>query len=230
MLIAFHDDAYDLTNPVNVSENNFRFKLLSKFIGSDIFEFMKKNKSFFVDLKKTEYFLRGSMDKESVAYFNLSETEHRMDKRKPVEYAQSLILSRILEIYALNYFKEKYNREWRLNGCDKTDIVNTKEQITNDPDFITANGCFIELMSDWKSYAIKRNGLHFRDKKLNHLIDFSKKSTTKILFIDVPLKKFQFTTVDDSILKRSCRKEEIKEFGGKPGYFVPVDIAKYKDF
>lgn len=170
--------------------------------------------------------LKGVLDQSAIDFFK--GVNHRKDNRTNIQFAQDLVMSRVLEVYVINYFKDKYDREYRLNGCDKEDVLDTKGRITTDPDLITKKGSLIEVVSDKFGFWKKNNGFDLRDNKFLELKTLSEKTDVYILAIDITEKRYQFIKIDADL--KIERVEKIKEFGNKDGYHIIINEENYKRF
>jgi len=137
-------------------------------------------------------------------------------------------MSRILEVYVIDYFKNKHGREYELNGCDKEDVLDTKNRITTEPDLVTKEGSLIEVVSDKFGFWKRNNGFDLRDNKYNELKKLSEGTDVYILAIDILERRYQFIKVDKDLQVE--RVEKIKEFGYKDGYHITIDENKYNKF
>lgn len=136
-----------------------------------------------------------------------SNAGYRRDIRRNFEFSQDLVMSRILELYLIDYFKRGYDYEFTLNGCDKNDILDTKNKITSEADLIDYK---FEKMLE------KSNELSIEGKSFF------------ILAVNMLEKKYQRIVVDKDLEVQKVKS--IPQFGYKDGYNIKIDENKYIKF
>lgn len=205
----------------NLTLYELKYSILSEFLGCDTYAYAFENLN-----ERLANVLKGVLDKEAEVF--LRKAYYRRDERDYVDFAQDLVMSRILEIYLIDYFKTNKNRSYYLNGCDKVDVLDTKNVISTEPDLITQDGSYIEIISDKFNKWIKNDGFDLRDNKFFGLLELSKNHGVYILAVNIRKKKYQMIKVDQNLNYEIV--EKIKEFGYKDGVHIRIDDTKYKYF
>lgn len=140
---------------------------------------------------------------------------------------------RILEIFIINYFNNKYGKTLKLDGVDKDDVLDIDEMITISPDLINEKGDLIQAISDKFGFWEKIESFDLRENKFINLMNKAKEYNTRgrkvfILAINMKNKCYQIIEVNDNITYKKV--EKIKEFGYKDGYNIKIYNKKYIKF
>lgn len=164
-----------------------------------------------------------------------SNAGYRMDIRRKIDFAQDLVMSRILELYLIDYFKEEYDYEFMLNGCDKNDILDTKNKITAEADLVDSKGNLIEVISDKANFWKNKNNNSFdlRNYKFDKMLKKSNElsingKSFSILAVNMLEKKYQRIVVNENLEVQKVKS--IPQFGYKDGYNIKIDESKYIKF
>ena len=140
--------------------------------------------------------LKGDMDvlrdEFPQTYANLLSCVHHADRRSPLEYAQDLVSSWLVEDYFLQELaSEQY--QIALGGADRKRKLLSDAQTSSSSDFAVKAGdksVRLELMNDYTGYWARSGKLHLRDYKYRQL------QADRALFIAVSMRTREFVAYD----------------------------------
>ena len=206
-----------------------KYSILKDLIEEDPCIFAEKHKLKDVDINV----LKGWMSVKTYKWIE-SNAEDRKDNRSNFEFAQDLVMSRVLELYLIDYFRDEYGYELKLNGCDKEDILETENTVTTDADLIDLKGNLMEVISDkgnfWKKY--NNNSFDLRHDKYKNMTKKSKElkrdgNKYSIIAVNMVEKKYQRIEVNENL--NAQYRKYIPQFK-KSGYNIKIEYSNYKDF
>ena len=167
--------------------------------------------------------LSGLKTEFPAVYKNIFSYNHKRDCRYPIEHAQDVIASWVMEDIFRKYYSST-GCKFVLSGSDKERRFRPDHEITNSSDFnVQLNGGLysVELMADYTGY-IKDNGvLHLRDNKYSNL----KNKQAFLLVLSMVDKTFLL--IDTTTLTNVKYLEHHKNFGDKPANEIRVNTDKF---
>lgn len=130
-------------------------------------------------------------------YTTLRSCNHHRDSRTPIEYAQDLICSWLIEDHIVSELQKK-DLAIQLNGEDRErKILKSRNVSTNSDYFISFNGkrAYIELANDFTGYWHKTGKYDLRDSKFDHIKKMAEEAD-KSLILGIDFKNHLFFLVD----------------------------------
>ncbi len=161
---------------------------------------------------------KGLMENYPITYKNMISCMHHADRRTPLEYAQDLVASWLIEDYFLiNLSSDHYSI--LLDGADKNRKILSSARTSASSDFLISKPGFqirLELMNDYTGYWMKNQVLHLRDAKYTQL------QRTGSLFVAVAVPSSSFAIYDfrKDIPARYIPSHAL--YGGKPAYEIQI--------
>lgn len=151
-------------------------------------------------------------------YQNIMSCRHHRDNRTPLEYAQDLVASWLVE----DSFLEVLNSNGlcaELDGADHNRRILANVRTSASSDFIVSyNGCSrkLELMNDYTGYWARTGSLDLRDSKYQSL------TTEQSLFLAVSITTKEFALYDFSEEIPARFIPSHYPYGGKPAYQISI--------
>lgn len=151
-------------------------------------------------------------------YRNIMSCQHHRDNRTPLEYAQDLVASWLVE----DSFREVLNSHGlcaELDGADHNRRILANVRTSASSDFIVSyNGCSrkLELMNDYTGYWARTGLLDLRDSKYQSL------TTEQSLFLAVSITTKEFALYDFSEEIPAHFIPSHRPYGGKPAYQIRI--------
>lgn len=158
-------------------------------------------------------------------YQNIMSCRHHRDNRTPLEYAQDLVASWLVEDSFLKVLNSNGLRA-ELDGADHNRRILANVRTTASSDFLVSyNGCSrkLELMNDYTGYWARTGLLDLRDSKYQNL------TTEQALFlaVSVTTKKFALYDFNEEIPSRFIPSHD--SYGGKPVYQISISRDMMKE-
>lgn len=158
-------------------------------------------------------------------YNNIISCKHHADKRTPLEYAQDLVASWLVEDSFLRMLNSQ-GLSAQFHGADRSRKILSNVKTTTSSDFLVSfngNKRKLELMNDYTGYWKKHHILHLRDNK------FLKMQKENSLFLAVSMTDKTYALFD---FKEDINFQYINShfpYGGKPAYAIHFadDCLKY---
>lgn len=151
-------------------------------------------------------------------YRNIMSCQHHRDHRTPLEYAQDLVASWLVEDSFLDVLNSN-GLHATLDGADRNRRILANVRTSASSDFIVSyNGCSrkLELMNDYTGYWARTGLLDLRDSKYQSL------STEQSLFLAVSTMTREFALFDfrETISARFIQSHI--PYGRKPAYQIGI--------
>ncbi len=155
---------------------------------------------------------------------NIISCKHHADKRTPLEYAQDLVASWLIEDSFLLVFNHG-GLSAKLDGADNKRRILPNTETSTASDFsIKFSGSTrkLELMNDYTGFWSRQHILHLRDNKYTKM----KNEATLLLALSVTTSEFALYDFEESINVKYIPYH--KFYGGKPAYElqIPKSILK----
>ncbi len=151
-------------------------------------------------------------------YHNIISCRHHADKRTPLEYAQDLVASWLVEDSFLHLLNSQ-GLSAQFHGADQNRKILSEVHTSASSDFLVSyNGIqrTLELMNDYTGFWKKHHILHLRDNK------FTKMQKENALFLAVSMTDKTYALFD---FEEEIMFEYINghiPYGGKPAYAIPL--------
>ncbi len=195
--------------------------LLQSLIQEDLFTYCKRKVG-----EEEANILKGIMSDEVRVWFASNEVCFRKENRSELDFAQALVLDKIVLHWLKDYFIREHRLELTLNGCDRINtLVNHK--VTCDPDFIIkSKDIYIEEITSYDGIVRATGALHLRYSKGQTLKRLAEEKKVYIMVLDVPTKSY--TLVEVKVDTPMYLIEKIEKFGGKKGFGMDIGDNGYK--
>lgn len=151
-------------------------------------------------------------------YRNIMSCQHHRDRRTPLEYAQDLVASWLVEDRFLEILNSN-GLHATLAGADNNRRILSNTRTSASSDFqVSYNGHSrkVELMNDYTGYWAQRGLLDLRDGK------YRKLTIEQSLFLAVSTVTKEFALFDFSRAIESCFIPSHYPYGGKPAYEISI--------
>lgn len=151
-------------------------------------------------------------------YENICSCKHQRDCRAPMEYAQDLVASWLMEDYYLECLRSR-DYTLRRSGADRERKILPRAKVSASSDFLVeaeGHSIRLELMNDYTGFWEKQHVLHLRDDKYERL----EESGSLFIAIAVPSGKFAIYDFREEIEATYIPKHFL--YGGKPAYELPI--------
>lgn len=151
-------------------------------------------------------------------YGNIMSCRHHRDNRTPLEYAQDLVASWLVEDSFLEVLNSNGLRA-ELDGADRNRRILANVRTSASSDFIVSyNGDSrrLELMNDYTGYWARTGLLDLRDSKYQRL------TTEQSLFLAVSTTTREFALFDFSEAIPARFIQSHIPYGGKPAYQIRI--------
>lgn len=205
-----------------MSIRQHRMILLEALIGKDLYTYCKERIG-----EDEANVLKGILKKEVEEWFNSEDVKFRREGRAATEFAEALILDKVVLHWLKDYFEKEHGVELALNGCDKIDTL-LNNNVTCDPDFkIEGKEIYIEEITCYTGMVRTTGALHLRQSKGDTLKRLAKDKMVYILIFDVPARSYTFVQIKEDT--KMYGMDEIEKFGGKSGYGMDVGNAKFRE-
>lgn len=151
-------------------------------------------------------------------YRNIMSCRYHRDGRTPLEYAQDLVASWLVE----DSFHEVLNSNGlsaELDGADRNRRILANVRTSTSSDFIISYNDYsrkLELMNDYTGYWARTGSLDLRDSKYQSL------STEQSLFLAVSTNTREFALFDFSEAIYARFIPSHFPYGGKPAYQINI--------
>ncbi len=151
-------------------------------------------------------------------YENLSGCRHHADRRTPMQYAQDLVASWLIEDY---YFAKLQSDFYRLSldGADRNRNILPNSRVSSSSDYLISTPDLtiqLELMNDYTGFWSRQGTLHLRDRKFTQL------QRSRSLFLAISITTREFTLFD---FRQDIQAQYIPShrfYGGKPAYELSI--------
>lgn len=157
-------------------------------------------------------------------YQNIMSCRYQADRRMPIEYAQDLVASWLIEDY---FLKDMSSDQYRitLDGADRRRQILTSTRVSTSSDFMVEKGrtrIKLELMNNYTNYWHRKGILHLRDWK------YQKMQDSRSLFVAVAVPTREFAIYD---FREEVPAEYIpshQNYGGKPAYALAIPPEMFR--
>lgn len=153
-------------------------------------------------------------------YRNIMSCQHHRDNRTPLEYAQDLVASWLVEDSFLKVLNSN-GLHAELDGADQNRRILANAKTSTSSDFIVSyngNSRKLELMNDYTGYWARTGLLDLRDSK------YQKLSAEQSLFLAVSTTTKEFSLFDFGETVSARFIPSHRPYGGKSAY--EINIAK----
>lgn len=151
-------------------------------------------------------------------YNNMMTCLHHADRRTPLEYAQDLVASWLIEDYFLTALSsDQYSIS--LDGADRNRKILSSARTSASSDFLVSMNGYnlkLELMNDYTGFWRKNQVLHLRDAKYRQL----RRAGSLFIAIAVPSGEFAIYDFRKDIPARYIASHLL--YGGKPAYELSI--------
>lgn len=157
-------------------------------------------------------------DEYPITYRNMVSCLHHADRRTPLQYAQDLVASWLIEDYFLSSLTSRYY-DITLDGADRNRKILSSARTSASSDFlinIAGKQIKLELMNDYTGFWRKQQVLHLRDAKYLQL----QRSGSLFIAIAVPTGEFAIYDFSKDIPARYLSSHPL--YGGKPAYEIQI--------
>lgn len=151
-------------------------------------------------------------------YRNIMSCRHHRDNRTPLEYAQDLVASWLVEDSFLEVLNSN-GLQATLGGADRNRKILANVNTSASSDFtVTYNGNSrrLELMNDYTGYWSRKGQLDLRDSKYQNLV------AEQSLFLAVSTTTREFALFDFSEEIHARFIQSHFPYGGKPAYQIRI--------
>lgn len=151
-------------------------------------------------------------------YNNIMSCQHHRDNRTPLEYAQDLVASWLVEDSFLEVLNSN-GLHTELDGADQNRRILANAKTSTSSDFIVSyrgSSRKLELMNDYTGYWARTGLLDLRDSKYQRL------SAEQSLFLAVSITTKEFVLFDFGETVRACFIPSHRPYGGKPAYELKI--------
>lgn len=192
--------------------------LLKSLIGEEVENYCEREIG-----KEEAQVLKGGIKDNVKEWFLSNEASFRREDRTELEFAQALVIDKIVLHWLKKYFETHHNINLALNGCDKLNAL-IVEKVTCAPDFVIENqDIYIEEITSYSGTIKETGALHLRNYKGQFLKKIAKTKKVYILVFDVPTRTYAFVEMKNSTPLYAIK--ELEKFGSKNGY--GLDIGDY---
>ncbi len=153
-----------------------------------------------------------------ITYRNMISCVHHADRRTPLQYAQDLVASWLIEDYFMRSLTSHYYTI-SLDGADRNRKILSSARTSASSDFLICMGdkqIKLELMNDYTGFWRKQQVLHLRDAKYVQL----EKAQSLFIAIAVPTGEFAIYDFSKNIPARYLPSHFL--YGGKPAYELQI--------
>lgn len=195
--------------------------LLERLIGEDLYSYCKKKIG-----EEEANVLRGILTKEVEEWFNSKSVGFRREDRTALEFAEALVLDKVVLYWLQEYFERQHGIKFILNGCDKINVlINSK--VTCEPDFkLYGEEIYIEEITSYTGIMTITGALHLRKSKGDALKKLAEEKEVYILVFEVPTRSYAFIKIDEDA--KMCAIDAIPKFGGKSGYGMDIGNIPFR--
>ena len=161
-------------------------------------------------------------------YQNIMSCEYQADQRMPMEYAQDLVASWLIEDYFLKDMSPDPEHAGQysisLNGADRRRQILANTRVSASSDFMVEKGrtrIKLELMNNYTDYWQRMGILHLRDWK------YQKMQESRSLFVAVAMHTREFAIFD---FREDVPAEYVpthKGYGYKPAYALSIPAQMF---
>ncbi|MBQ6895088.1 MAG: hypothetical protein IJN40_06315 [Clostridia bacterium] len=151
-------------------------------------------------------------------YRNIMSCRHHRDNRTPLEYAQDLVASWLVEDSFLDVLNSN-GLHAKLGGADRNRRILANVRTSASSDFTVyynGNSRRLELMNDYKGYWEQNGLLHLRDSKYKSLTA----EQSLFLALSFTTREFQLFDFSESTPARFIPSHF--PYGGKPAYEINI--------
>ncbi|MGF7058661.1 hypothetical protein [Brassicibacter mesophilus] len=154
-----------------------------------------------------------------------------------MEYGKELARDSVLRKWLVNDSGLEELNNCIEAGCDAIETFRIDNKIDNTPDlYDPETDTYYEVVSVYTDFLEEKGYIHFRDRKLLHLIELRKTKEVKIVIVDITNKNYRIIDVTD-IYKTTKVFEDlgfrylffIPQFGDKDGHRLYLDYTKFKN-